>query len=410
MTDNSTLVPFATPGREFGSAAGETLKALANSAASAFCGLYQAAPGYATGSNFNNPIADYNDGLLNSLCAPRNQLPAPKTTPFSGGQCVGRQYRVFQRVSQPPQPDAETSALVFAPVVGLITDRGTDGNGNPTKSYRLQAGINAQGAVGTYLVSGESSNPGFEIVITSVVPEDGLPDTCGNIAPRYPNDNPGSPLVSFPTTIQVSPTANITVPVNIFAPIRILAPSLRLGDVNVDINLGGLNFDFSPNVLPPGQPAPTKPQPQPQPGDSFKDRDDQSNNEEVLKYLRRLRECQECDEDFNFLTTTSANAVSGSISVPSGGIPVSIGFNITSQPSNPKKEPGLNQPDVLYAGWGWFDGNDFVGTRESIDSASKLFLAPSDPPVQKWRWTLRVGYTGTATMRYKVKKNPLPEL
>ena len=408
MPENSLTVPYRDATSYVGSGIPAVAGAIADATRSAWCNLYEKAPGFATGEMFGNPIAPYNDGLLDAMCRPLNKLPPQRSKPFNGGQCTCDFYTMNWRLTGASFPGGVNGdSLVQAPVQSPITVTRVNSNGDTVVDIYVPNGGGVCGAVRRADITGNAS-PDSRVQILSVVRQGGLPDNCGELAPTYPRYQPPLADIDFNANLQVTPVFNINAPVRIFAPITNLRPQLKIGDFNTTLDLGGITIDLSPNINPGNQLPGTPPTQQPAPGDNQDENDPVEQNDEILKYLKRLRECQECELDYDFLATGAVSGTSGSITVPAGGIPLTVGLTITKQPTNAKRENGLTEPNVLYAGWGWFSGNGFLATRQPMDCATKLFYAPSKPSTQKFSFTLRVGYEGTAIMAYKRRKNPLP--
>jgi hypothetical protein len=196
----------------------------------------------------------------------------------------------------------------------------------------------------------------------------------------------------------------------VFAPITNLTPTLKIGDFNVKFDLGGLEISPSINLNPPGSSPNGSPPVQPSPSDNPSSSPEDIDTEEILKYLRRLRECQKCDLDYDFSTTGSTSGRSGSVSIASSAIALAAELSVVNEPSNPRFMPGLGQPDFIQCGWCWFEGNGFLSERTPIDARTKVYYAPESRVGLTFRFTMWVGFTGSARMVYKVKKNPLPPL
>lgn len=408
MPDTSVLIPYPNAQHEFGEFIGDNLKNVANQGADIVCQLYKDYPGFMTGQAFNNPIAPYNDGLLNSLCEPRNLLPDAPTVPFDGGQCVCVNYLIaFTATGLPGGSESGTIVIPGAVSPPVKNYSGTSIDGQKVYTWGWYGGSTACGGRQYYAYLTNASE-NVVVTVNSATRQDGLPDECGNMPPTYPREVPGGDTLNFPTTINTSPNITINAPVSVFAPVNNFTPQIKIGDFNFDFNLGGLEIGLDPNfTLPPGKDVPTLP-PVPQPGNNQQDRNYDAILAELLKYAKRLRECQDCDDDYSFLFTGGTSGNAASITVPSGGIPISCGISISVVPTNAREEPGAGEPRVLYAGWAWFEGNGFLGERMPIDADNKLFIAPQNPAVQKFRWTMRIGFNGSAIMSYKVKRNPLP--
>lgn len=402
MPNAPITVPYSGAGNPVYDGMSSLAKGVFEATKSVSCPLYKNYPGFMTGEMFGSPFAAQTDSLLNDLCNPTGNVPPPPTVPFTGGQCECVQYIVSYNINGYGIGNINGSVVKPGPI-GRPFKRQTPGGTD------FQTGFNygSNGCETGFYSIIQSALEGTT-TITSVVRQDAQPDTCGTLPPSYPIVQPPAADLNVNIPIQVSPNFNISVPVAVFAPLTQVFPSLRIGPINVDFDLGGLTLSPDIDLNFPGFNPTGQPVPQPGPGQKPSDRVEKCDLTEVLKYLKRLRECQECDRDYDFLQTAFVDGVSGSITVPAGGIPLTIGLELIESPSNAKQQPGLTEPRVVYAGWGWFEGNGFLGERMPIDADMKLFDAPEKPASQKFRWTCQVGYRARATMTYKRLKNPLP--
>lgn len=411
VAETSFLVPYQKAGETLGDGVASGAAAIARAVQSGACALYQGFPGFITGGQFDNPMSDLNDSFMDNLCRPTGQLPPPKASPFDGGQCLCRNYTVTMSITitgSGTNPNFQLS--MFGPIVGIAYEDFTNASGQPARNaYLVGSSASCQGGAKREALFGGAPVTSTA-TITSVTPVDGLADSCGNPAPRYPISQPSANSLTVNVPITLSPNVNIIAPITIFAPITNFSPQVKVGPVNVDIGLGGLTLDFDPTINLPGtNPVPTTP-PKPGPGNSQQERDCDFQLDEVLRYLKRLRECQECDRDYDFLSTGVVSGVSGSVSVPAGGIPLAAVLTITKSPVTKRSQPGLTEPDVLYGGWGWWEGNGYLGDRLPVDAASKIFDAPTTPSLPTFRFTVYTGFEASIQMTYKRLKNPLPSV
>lgn len=410
MAGQPVLVPYPGAGNPVFDALSTTAKSVFTATKAVSCPLYRDFPAFMTGQDIGSPAAAANDSFLNNLCNPTGDLPAPPTPqPFTGGQCAQLYDVVYKAGDAGSSPGNLTLTRVAGPVRGIFKQSSQAIAG--TEDVFIIAGSGVAGATwtGKIQVGGTLIAPAVHSIV-SVTPSFGGPDVCGNPAPLYPVTSPAGPQLEVNIPVQFSPNFEVTVPVKVFAPIGVFAPSLRVGPFNVDFDLGGLTITPDIDINFPGITPPGRPNPQPPAGQTPGDRAKPCNLDEVLKYLKRIRECQECDRDFDFLQTGFVSGTSGVVTVPSGGIPLTVGMEITQKPSNSKEQPGRGQPNVVYAGWGWFDGNGFLGDRLPVDAMMKLFDAPEKPSPQAFRFTMQAGYEARASMTYKRLKSPLPSV
>ncbi len=408
MPDSSALVPYPNQQHAFGEFVGDNLKNLANAAADTACNLYQNYPGFMTGSMFNNPIAPYNDGLLNSLCAPRNKLPAAPSVPFTGGQCQCISYLVSFNYSIVGGSSGSNAIVVPGPVSAIVKEAISPSTSQPVLyNFGVYGGSDACGGNRYFELIGNVSD-GSTCTITSVVRQDSQPDTCGDPPSQYPRVRPPDYQLNTTVNVQVSPNFSVVAPVEVFAPVTNFSPQLALGPFNVDFNLGGINISPSVNIGTGNQNQVTQPVPTPPPTQSQPDRNYDEILSLIVKYLHYQRLCDPTDCDYDFHVTGAYGGQSNQIPVPAGGIPVAVALSIVQQPVNAKREYGVTSPDVLYAGWAWWSGNSNLEAREPIDSQFKLYRAAENPSPTQFVWTCRTGFQAQAIMTYKTLKSPLP--
>lgn len=182
---------------------------------------------------------------------PPDRLP-PLEPPFTGGQCVGRSYSVTIQSEVYPFSDCSTfgpstSVLGFpGPIRGLVTRTVSPSGDLCTPAGNAIYLRHGPGPNNETLIAG--AGYGATASILSVVPEDGLPDTCGDPPPVVP---PPGDTYEFgdDVTYNIDDSTEITVPVTaVFAPIFVdLDGSLKI-PVNIDV--GGLEFNGTLEVAP----------------------------------------------------------------------------------------------------------------------------------------------------------------
>jgi hypothetical protein len=410
MADNSITFPYDQILPVAGGVAGGVAGKIAGAAREVVCPLYKKYPSFMTGQWANSPLASYNDGFLNQFCAPTMDLPAAPTVPFTGGQCNCVNYIVSFTATGLPGGSESGTTVIPGPVDGPIQIfTAINNEGNKIYNWGFYGGTSACGGR-RYFPYLTNAAEAVKVVINSVVRQDSTADTCGTLAPQYPKVNPSPPELQVNVPVQISPNINVTVPVSVFAPVSILAPSLKIGDFNVDFNLGGLTISPSLNVNVGTNPPATTAPIQPTPGDSPPDRDYTELLNSIFRLAKRIRECQDCDKDYDFLVTGIVGGSANSITVPIGGIPLTAAVTLVSRPTNAKVQPGRGEPDVVFAGWGWWSGNDYLTTREPIDAQTKLFYAPENPSPATFHYTVTPGYSAQMLMSYKKLKNPVPNV
>jgi hypothetical protein len=410
MPNSPITIPYVGPTSSLYNDAPPIARAVFDAAKNVYCPIYRDFPGFATGSDFGNPFATSTDGFLNDLCAPSGQLPAPPTTPPPGGQCDNVLYNVGYTITGTVVPPSiNGTATLTGPIGGIVHESITNNQGQPAMNIYISAKNTATGGRLLSTITGNAASTA-RANITSITRQDSQPDNCGSLPTGYPSIRPPDAALNVSVPIQVSPNFNVIAPVTVFAPFTQLFPSLKIGDFNIDFDLGGLTISPDVGINLPGRNPVGNPPQQPPAGQKPSDRTDKCNLEEVLKYLKRIRECQECDRDYDFLQTGFVTGKSGQVTVPTGGIPLTVGLELVQKPSNSKEQPGLTEPDVVYGGWGWFSGNGFMAERQRLDADMKLFHAQEKPSPQKFHFTCQAGYEARVTMAYKRLKSPLPQV
>lgn len=198
------------------------------------------------------PPVNVPNALSMLLCdAPPDRLPPPEP-PFTGGQCVGRTYTVTMEVESYPFSDCSTfgpgtTSLGFpGPIRGLVTRTESPSGDLCTPAGNAVYLRHGPGTSDETLIVG--AGYGATASILSVVPEDGLPDTCGDPPPIIP-----PPDVTYEfgddITYNIDDSTEITVPVTaVFAPIFVdLDGSLK---IPVTVDVGGVEFNGTLEVAP----------------------------------------------------------------------------------------------------------------------------------------------------------------
>lgn len=396
--------------------AGDFLVDAANAARRSLCRAYKKYPGAIVGSRFDNPVTQAYDGLARRLCEPIDELPEDASEPVPGGQCLGRLYSIVYRYRNTPSD----SWIVASPVqrngaVGGLTLKRTS---DTAMQITLFHSVGAGGSGGTEealgFVSGETGTIGSAEIV-SITPVDGLPDECGDTPPTYPI-NPADagdivkpePLPSGGRTVNVPVTIN---PVKVDVGVQIKPEfNINVGGVQVNLNITGAKisitptFNFNP-VLPPAlDPRPDPPPPVAPPQDPDQEGGETGESldeildelEEIKEIAQATRECA-CEEDpeTNLVPDLLGSGNSGCFNLPARVKLVRLSIN--TQPTNARFENGMSAPNVLYAGWSWFEYLNGLSVRTPIDSAEKTFLVESENEAQRFCFTCRVGFSATVT-------------
>ena len=372
-SDQSTLTP-------------DSLINTANAAANLVCGLYQQYPTGIVPSIGSTSISRITDGLLRSLCAPRNQLPPPQQEPFTGGQCPTL-YKVDVRVgSQGSTPGPVIYRRVSGPIRGIVVRRSPNNDGS--QDVFMLAGPSRPGADWTGDVRvGSSFAPTPVSFIASAEREDLEPDTCGNPVPVYPPSLPPANEYTNNTNITIGGNT-ISVPVTliptVFAPVNIFRPEFNVdvGGVNVNFALDGITFSPSINIdspisLPSPDTRPVLPPSKPSTPSKCPDLDLSPlfpRFDNIDDQLDVIEACA-CGPDQVVKIQSYGSANSRTISLPANTVGVRV-FITSIGPKVPSQYGNGGAPDVLFIGWCSFGNGTPAGDRVPISHEASFFPAP----------------------------------
>lgn len=262
---------------------GNPLWQLGKQAKNAACQLWHNYPKEFVG---DNPVSAPIRYAWNALCQepPTDQNPTlPPPPPFTGGQCCDKSYVVsyefvVKRCYQNATIDSGTGTksvtgkinrLVFrnAPpgfsANGLFLEyEDCAGNKFYSPIWTTNQGV-ADGACYTGSPFDPNAN-GIDPVassanILSVVTGDGSPDSCGDIPTNYP-DNPPPPVTNYNFNIDEGDN-NISIPFSFNGDFTLPLVFVN-ADVNITVDLGGINFEWSGDLNIGGggkNPFPTRP-------------------------------------------------------------------------------------------------------------------------------------------------------
>jgi len=384
-----------------GSQTADTLRNVANAAASAVCGLYEAYPRGII-PQFGDPtgVGNFTDGLLNRLCSPRGQLPAPPAQPFAGGQCECVQYRVMGTFNGFGIGAGNFDLFGFGPIGGIVNNKA----GGTDNRYGFFAGAaNCGGRVFKGVI--QSALDGT-VTITSVTAFPSVPDNCGNPPVEYPIVN--IPPIAFSPDVTINlPGGLVTIPVTIIP--TVIAPTLNfrpevnvnVGGINVNFNLGGIDLssDTSGGVtitLPSGDTRPVLP-----PSTSPKEpRPQACDLTEVNRKLDEIKECA-CGEQKVLKSVLYAAAKGRQVSVPAD-TQYAVIRSIPTERVKLQVSEG-NAPDVFHVGsasWG-------VGTITGERIPLNYVLVGLEAPKNATSFAYSLVYDSTATLEiYYLEETP----
>lgn len=368
--------------------------------ADAVCEVWQNNAGFLTGFPDPTGIGQFNTGVFDSLCSPRQSNPPTPVPQFSGGQCDIFYDLVVQYGSSRGGPNDSPQTI---PVNGTTTYQSVLGpigggfvRGNPGGfGYQGVVQVPPQaGAPDGFLLVWTSSDPDFDdyegafCAVASAVPSSGGPDTCGDPPPTFPVVLPPLIFINKPINLQIGP---ISIPTrlvfnrNNFRPRFDIRPQIEFnaGPFNFNFDLGGLNVEFSPNFNFPSSPSPPLLPPSSPPGGGGgggKRPSDKEDAEEIKEEVEKARECA-CDDppDVEVEELAFDETEGASFSLP--GPIVQINLNLVKITNGVKSQWGRGSaPDVYFAGWYAFSrgGGEPKGDRLPISFAQNELLPPTE--------------------------------
>ncbi len=353
-----------------------------------------------------NLLSSFIRGYMSRACSDQT-LPAPPVVAFTGGQCVGVSYDVSVQIESYNIStcvkifDVINTYTVTGPVEGIEietimpNDAMTSCNGLVNAfvddvNFVLKSASPDVTVLGSafYDPSLVSSPPISSATIVGIVRTDGMPDTCGDPPPKYPTTNP-NPSTDYTTTVNINVEDGGTLNYNItYLPGDTYFPLIfDVGGIEVEFNLGGINFNFSvigtngnPLPLPSGQPAPL-----PAPADDNK----RNFSSETVAEPNDI----DYDEEQRMETDPKEEDVGRELEF--------VRVTLTSVPNNVKNQFGDGAPNVIYAGWFEFQADSYNFPRQPIHFNNNLYRKP--PGATGYAYTLYEGISGFATI-YKLKQ------
>lgn len=243
-----TFIPWTDADDFLASQAQTRIPGLVNAARGGLCNVWQ---GYSGWMRRNIPSSgagfDLVDVFWDQVCPPP-ALPGyePPNIQFTGGQCNAI-YQVAISLSgdalgaSPPRRDSfNSSVFVNGKVKRVIT--------------RLEPGTITDARYKFYVIHGTAVNPdantqtqifainpaqygNIRLDNVTVTRQGGQPDNCGNPPPSYPDTEPDPTVTNTNITIDASDGTDLSIPI-IYAPIEFN------GELNIPINIDGINFNF----------------------------------------------------------------------------------------------------------------------------------------------------------------------
>lgn len=381
---------------DLGTATGDGLRNLANTAANAVCSAWR---DYAAAtSGFPDPtgLGAFNNAMFSRLCSPRGIEPSPPEEEFEGGQCpiaYSVTYQIGSSRPNGPNPTFPPNVVAtIGPILGPIRGGGVlPLPGTPGKRGVIFAQSQPNypdGIVETWTDPNPSEGGRFDgsfCTVLSVVPADpSQPDVCGNPAPVFPPIVPPINIFNFPVIVDVGGLEldlDLEINPTIFAPEFAFKPEFNvgIGPFQIVFNPDGVDIFLSPNLdininLPPGL-DPRSPQPAPKPptgggsGECPPCICPDVDLEPIIDLLEDVKDCVCKDEDFE--TVTFSELEGGLITVPTWIRSVSV--VITELGEGVRSQFGEGTaPDVLYVGWYAFGRGSALGDRKPLSFGSNI--------------------------------------
>ena len=186
------------------------------------CSLYRNQPG----ALIPNPISDVLHLVWDNLCGDDpDGLPPPPASPFQGGQCQCRSYRITHVIDWNDGTSWTNTNDVWGAVTGIYCKPGDLNNRcQPIvqcRGFTFQGGCQPSGDYGVSSFSnGSPTGAPPRIRITSAVLLDGQPDNCGNLPPSFPPSPPPPTggYTSPPTIINYNDGSDFTAIFNLKPP------------------------------------------------------------------------------------------------------------------------------------------------------------------------------------------------
>lgn len=400
-----------------GTATANGLRNVANQAADFACNLYENYTDTVTGLPDPTGLGAALNGLYSNLCAPRGKTPTNNPAPpYTGGQCVGKNYNVtiaFQR------PDNSTGSTFFPAVPGPLGSFQSVAFGSGG-AYGLTA-PNATAYNGLLpVVSSSGSNwrdtvAQWKVTNVTVVPTSGL-DNCGDPAPQYRTPPPpqvnirntnntvnvgGNLVVNAPITIiPVTAIANVAITPQIQVQVGPFDVTFDAGGVYVQPNITNNNTTNSPNTNIYNPPAPTPQLPR-TPDNAPCDLSGviakidtlTAKTDALQDDVDDVKDCA-CPVGYQVTSQAIGSGSSGVVVLPSNTIQVRL--NLTTIPANAKiQDGGQNHPDFLFCGYVDFGDGTGLSERRPISVAQSTFECPIW--ATSFGWSLYLGYDCSVT-------------
>ena len=352
------------------------------------CNLWEAFPDQITQNA--NVASSFARGFMNNACQDKT-LPGTPSSSFIGGQCPGTLYEM--RINLNLIGGGSQFGFVD-PMLGPVTTFEAfnfvkiNNNIPPLWSYKVrQVGFSDQGVplddTLDFFVNADLDGTAF----TTAIPQGGGPNNCGDPPPTYP---PTSPTPAQYTTIfnyvtEDGDTLNFNITYN---PTDYNFPmNFKINDIDLQLNLGGFEFNYSPvdiNLKPlkltDGQDPPLPPP--------------EDDSKRPLS-CRRLPPADDVTYDETERTTSDPKSQDTSPDLQF------VRVTLTQIPMDAKTQFGDGADNVIYAGWFEFKSDTFNFPRQPIHFGLSTFVPPEGS--NGYAYTLYNGFEGFAT-EYVLKR------
>lgn len=380
---------FDSLNAEQGTNTSNAMRNAANAAADAVCNLYQNAP---TGliPSFGDAvgIGAFTQGMLDGLCKDRGKQPPNPVPPYQGGKCPAV-YILKGSWTQGEYSGNFNGGGGFGPISGYRVV--ADPPGTKGRSIYVNMAVGTPDEVLNRFVAnvGYASEPTAPTITFTPERVDGLADNCGNPSPVYPTRDPIPSDYEVPTPVGI-PGLQVNVPVTIIP--TLLKPefnfrpeiNVKVGDLNININPGGIDISLGPNpTLPPQTkpdgtlPSPSiDPRPSPPPATEPKAPPvvcPEPDFTEILEILDEIKDCA-CNGDEEIVVQEYGLSKGSVIPLLEGSFYVKLFLQVG--PGTRYQASEGTAPDVHYAGWASFGYEGTFGVRNPVSFAQSGFFVP----------------------------------
>jgi len=381
---------------------------LANAARDGLCTVYRNAPWaltYGEGGFDPTGLGGAFRRTLDNVCSDKDLPPLP---PSPGGGLCNVRYRV-EYVTRSPDSggtiqESPGVIFLFGPIGGVAFEK-TPGLANSGRYYIPNDIPTDKFVLIQFPTTGPTAGK-YSAQITAISPVTPGTDICGQADRQFPPRLPAPDEYGGNRTYRdrgIDITVPFKVPPIIIPPGAVqVNPTLvvKIGKVEVNFDLSGasVNFNFGGgpggSVGNPGGSNPNDPVQNPADGidpELLADRFDR-----IEDLLKELEDCACKPDPSSGLVVTPGTEAAGQCIALSVTRNRYCAIAVTQAPPNQRIQFGNNSPDVVYAGWAWFKGGDFLFERFPIDAQGKLYANPGK--ASAFCYSMNAGFKGKPFM------------